>query len=129
MRWPDAPPVLATAEARAEANPLRDQRVAAWLGTALGVLFTTCFITGLYSHVQQHPLSWLPIPAQPAGLYRVTQGVHVVAGVASLPLLVAKLWVVWPKLFAWPPFRTVADVVERLGLIGLVGVGVFMVFT
>jgi DMSO/TMAO reductase YedYZ molybdopterin-dependent catalytic subunit len=129
MRWPDPPRVLATAESRAETNPLRDQRVAAWLGTALGVLFTTCFITGLYSHVQQHPLSWLPIPAQPAGLYRVTQGVHVVAGVASLPLLVAKLWVVWPKFFAWPPFRTVADIVERLGLIGLVGGGVFMVFT
>jgi DMSO/TMAO reductase YedYZ molybdopterin-dependent catalytic subunit len=129
MRWPEAPRPLAAAQSRAVANPLRDERVAAWLGTALGVLFTTCFITGLYSHVQQHPLSWLPIPAAPAGLYRVTQGVHVVAGVASLPILIAKLWVVWPRLFAWPPFRTLGDVIERLGLVGLVGGGVFMVFT
>ena len=129
MRWPDAPRPLAAAQSRAEANPLRDERVAAWLGIALGVLFTTCFLTGLYSHVQQHPLSWLPIPARPAGLYRITQGVHVVSGVASLPLLIAKLWVVWPRLFAWPPFHTVTDMIERLGLLGLVGGGVFMVFT
>jgi DMSO/TMAO reductase YedYZ molybdopterin-dependent catalytic subunit len=129
MRWPEPPPGLAAAHQRAATNPLRDERVAAWLGTALGILFTTCFVTGLYSHVQQHPLSWLPIPAHPVGLYRVTQGIHVASGIACLPLLLAKLWVVWPKLFAWPPFHSVADVVERLGLIALVGGGVFMVFT
>jgi hypothetical protein len=93
------------------------------------VLFGTCFLTGLYSHVQQHPLSWLPVPARPAGLYRITQGVHVASGIASLPVLVAKLWVVWPRFVAFPPFRKVADVVERLGLLALVGGGVFMVFS
>ena len=108
---------------------LRDERVAAWLGAALGTLFVTCFVTGLYSHVQQHPLSWLPVPARPAGLYRVTQGVHVASGVASVPVLLAKLWVVWPRLVSWPPFRRVADVVERAGVLALVGGGVFMVFT
>jgi DMSO/TMAO reductase YedYZ molybdopterin-dependent catalytic subunit len=129
LRWPEPPGGLAAAHHRAATNPLRDEPVAAWLGSALGILFTTCFVTGLYSHVQQHPLSWLPIPAQPAGLYRVTQAIHVASGIASLPLLLAKLWVVWPKLFVWPPFRSVADVVERLGLVALVGGGVFMVFT
>jgi DMSO/TMAO reductase YedYZ molybdopterin-dependent catalytic subunit len=129
MRWPEPPAFVAAAHRRAAANPLRDERVAAWLGSALGILFTTCFVTGLYSHIQQHPLSWLPIPAQPAGLYRVTQGIHVASGIASLPLLLAKLWVVWPRLFAWPPFRSVAGAVERLGLLGLVGGGVFMVFS
>ena len=110
-------------------SPLRDERVAAWLGAPLGTLFLVCFVTGLYSHVQQHPLPWLPIPASPAGLYRVTQGVHVASGIASMPLLVAKLWVVWPRFLSWPPFRTAADIVERLGLLALVGGGVFMVFS
>src|SRR5579864_8757661 len=129
MRWPEAPRPLAAAQSRAVANPLRDERVAAWLGAPLGILFTTCFITGLFSHVQQHPLSWLPIPAAPAGLYRVTQGIHIASGIASMPVLIAKLWVVWPRLLSWPPFRAVGDVVERLGLLALVGGGVFMVFS
>jgi len=111
------------------ASPLRDERVAAWLGAALGVLFTTCFVTGLFSHLQQHPVPWFPVPAEPAGLYRITQGVHVAAGIASMPILVGKLWVVWPRFISYPPIRRVADVVERLGLLALVGGGVFMVFS
>jgi DMSO/TMAO reductase YedYZ molybdopterin-dependent catalytic subunit len=110
-------------------SPLRDERVAAWLGSGLGILFGTCFVTGLYSHVEQHPLSWLPIPASPAGLYRITQGLHVASGIASVPFLLAKLWTVWPRFVAWPPVRAAGDVVERLGLFALVGGGVFMVFT
>ncbi|HVM66349.1 MAG TPA: molybdopterin-dependent oxidoreductase [Acidimicrobiales bacterium] len=110
-------------------SPLRDERLAAWLGAPLGVLFTTCFVTGLFSHVHQHPLSWLPVPARPAGLYRVTQGIHVASGIACLPLLLAKLWVVWPRLLSYPPVRHVADVVERAGVLALVGGGVFMVFS
>ena len=53
-------------------TPLRDERLAAILGASLGVLFSVCFLTGLYSHLHQHPLSWLPVPSRPAGLYRVT---------------------------------------------------------
>ena len=41
----------------AYASGLRDERLAAILGAALGVLFSVCFLTGLYSHVQQRPLS------------------------------------------------------------------------
>ena len=110
-------------------SPLRDERVAAWLGAALGVLFSLCFLTGLYSHLQQHPLSWLPVPARPAGLYRITQGVHVACGIASLPVLLAKLWVVWPRFVSFPPGRRVADAVERLGVLALVTGGIFMVFS
>jgi hypothetical protein len=113
----------------AYASPLRDERLAAWLGAALGVLFSVCFVTGLFSHIQQHPLSWLPVPARPAGLYRVTQGVHVACGIASLPVLVAKLWLVWPRLLSYPPFRHLADAIERIGVIALVGGGIFMVFS
>ena len=108
---------------------LRDERLAAWLGSSLGVLFTVCFITGLFSHLQQHPQPWLPIPARPAGLYRITQGVHVAAGIASMPVLAAKLWVVWPRFVAFPPFKGLANLVERISLVPLVGGGVFMVFS
>jgi hypothetical protein len=110
-------------------TPLRDERLAAWLGAALGVLFTVCFATGLFSHLHQHPLSWLPVPARPAGLYRVTQGLHIAAGIASLPVLLAKLWVVWPRFLSFPPGRRVADGVERLGVLALVTGGIFMVFS
>ena len=110
-------------------SPLRDERVAAWLGAALGVLFTTCFVTGLFSHLHQHPLSWLPVPSRPAGLFRVTQGLHVACGIASLPVLLAKLWAVWPRLVSFPPGRRIADAVERLGVLALVTGGIFMVFS
>lgn len=110
-------------------SPLRDERLAAWLGASLGILFTICFVTGLFSHLQQHPLSWLPVPSRPAGLYRVTQGLHVAAGIASVPVLIAKLWIVWPRFLAFPPFRRISDVVERVLLLALVGGAVFMVFT
>ncbi|MDP9451960.1 MAG: molybdopterin-dependent oxidoreductase [Actinomycetota bacterium] len=112
---------------RAYASPLRDERLAAWLGASLGVLFGVCFVTGLFSHLHQNPVSWLPVPARPAGLYRLTQGIHVAAGIASLPVLLAKLWLVWPRLLSVPPFRRLSDAVERLGVVVLVGGGIFMV--
>ena len=110
-------------------SSLRDERLAAYLGATLGVLFTICFVTGIYSHVHQHPQSWLPLPSRPVGLYRVTQGLHVAAGIASVPVLIAKLWVVWPRFVAFPPFRTVSHFVERVGLFPLVAGGVFMTFS
>jgi len=113
----------------AYASPLRDERLAAWLGATLGGLFTVCFVTGLYSHLQQNPQSWLPIPPRPAGLYRITQGVHVAAGIASVPVLIAKLWLVWPRFVAFPPAKSVSHFVERVGLFPLVAGGVFMTFS
>ena len=110
-------------------SPLRDERLAAWLGASLGILFSTCFVTGLFSHLHQHPLSWLPVPTRPAGLFRFTQGLHVASGIASLPVLVAKLWVVWPRFVSFPPGRRIADAVERLGILALVTGGIFMVFS
>ena len=110
-------------------SPLRDERLAAILGAALGILFSICFLTGLYSHVQQHPLSWLPIPARPAGLYRLTQGVHVAAGIASVPVLIAKLWLVWPRFVTFPVAKRASGLVERIGLFPLVAGGIFMAFS
>jgi DMSO/TMAO reductase YedYZ molybdopterin-dependent catalytic subunit len=106
-----------------------DTPSAAWLGLALGVTFAVCFATGLWSHVLQHPPSWLTPPPRPAGLYRMTQGVHVASGTAAIPLLLAKLWVVRPHLTAWPPVRSALHAVERLALLPLVGGGVFLLLS
>lgn len=114
-------------------NPFRsrlhDERTAAVLGIALGVCFVTCFVTGLLSHVAQDPHPWFPWPARPAGLYRLTQGVHVATGLAAIPLLLAKLWTVYPKLFQRPVVRGVAHAVERVAIIPLVAGSLFMLFT
>jgi DMSO/TMAO reductase YedYZ molybdopterin-dependent catalytic subunit len=107
-------------------SDLHEVRSAAWLGLALGVTFATCFVTGLWSHLLQDPPPWFTAPARPAGLYRITQGVHVASGTASIPLLLAKLWVVHPHLVAWPPARSLLDTIERLALVPLVGGALFL---
>jgi DMSO/TMAO reductase YedYZ molybdopterin-dependent catalytic subunit len=110
-------------------SALHEPRTAAWLGIALGVSFTVCFATGLWSHLQQNPPSWFDPIARPAGLYRVTQGLHVATGIASIPLLLAKLWVVYPKLFQRPVVTSAASVLEKVSIVPLVGGGIFMLFT
>ncbi len=111
------------------AEAKHDDRVAAILGLALGGCFLICFITGLLSHLIQHPTSWFHWTARPAGLYRFTQGLHVITGVASIPLLFAKLWSVFPRLFTWPLFKDPLELLERLSLLPLVGGAIFMVVT
>jgi hypothetical protein len=106
-----------------------DERAAAWLGLALGVAFTVCFLTGVWSHLLQTPPSWFTAPARPAGLYRITQGLHVTTGTAAIPLLVAKLWVVHPHLFERPPVRSALHAVERLALVPLVGGAAFLLLS
>jgi Oxidoreductase molybdopterin binding domain len=110
-----------------DADDVRDARTAAWLGAALGIAFGVCFATGVWSHVAQNPPAWYP--PRPAGLYRITQGVHVVTGTAAIPLLVAKLWVVHRHLFARPPVRSALHAVERLALLPLVGGAVFQLLS
>jgi len=128
---PRPPGFLRLGPLRAGAFPsrLRDERTASWLGLWLGITFSVCFITGLISHGIQHPPSWFLWPSRPVNLYRVTQGLHVLTGLASIPLLFAKLWAVYPKLWEWPPLRDVAHAVERVSLFVLVGGAVFQLFT
>ncbi|HJQ47607.1 MAG TPA: molybdopterin-binding protein [Amycolatopsis sp.] len=92
---------------------VHDERVSARLGLWLGVAFGLCFITGLISHFLQHPPGWFDWPTRPVWGYRVTQGVHVVSGVAAIPLLLAKLWSVYPKLFGRPLIRSPLHALER----------------
>jgi hypothetical protein len=110
-------------------SELHEVRSAAWLGLGLGVTFGTCFLTGVWSHLAQDPPTWFTYPSRPAGLYRVTQGLHVASGMAAIPLLLAKLWVVHPRFFEWPPARSVLHAIERLALVPLVGGGLFQLLS
>ena len=108
---------------------LHSRRIAALLGLALGVSFTICFATGLLSHLIQQPPAWFTWPPRPAGLYRLTQGLHVATGIASIPLLLAKLWTVYPRFWMWPPVRDGMHLVERISLFPLVAGSLFLAFT
>jgi Oxidoreductase molybdopterin binding domain len=110
-------------------SPLHDERVVARLGVWLGAAFLICFLTGLISHYEQHPVGWLPLGPRPVWGYRLTQGVHVTTGLASVPLLLAKLYAAYPRLFANPPVRSVLHAVERASLGLLVASTLFEVST
>ena len=93
---------------------LRSPAVAARIGVWLGVCFGIAFITGLISHEAyvRHP--FIAFPTRPVWLYRVTQGLHVTTGTAAIPLLLVKLWAVFPKLFSRPPMKVRLLLVESL---------------
>ena len=109
LRLPDAPP----RQWPRFTSPLHSPAVAARVGRVLGICFGICFVTGMLSHYQYQPWSWLPEPAAPIWAYRLTQGIHVTTGIAAIPLLLVKLWSVYPKLFEWPPVRSVLHGLER----------------
>jgi DMSO/TMAO reductase YedYZ molybdopterin-dependent catalytic subunit len=115
------------------------------LSSALLPLLAICGLTGFLSHAAYQPhlghnavfggagggfdlygWSW---PTSPAWLYAATQGLHVVSGLAAIPLLLAKLWTVIPKLWENPPFRSLAHLVDRLSLALLVGGALFVIGT
>jgi len=84
---------------------LRSAAVAARVGLWLGICFAVAFVTGLISHYAQASHQLVPFPTHPAWGYRLTQGLHVVSGTAAIPLLLVKLWAVYPKLFQAMPRR------------------------
>ena len=102
-------------------STIRSTALTARLGRVLAIAISISFLTGLLSLYQYEPWAWLPAPASPAWGYRVTQGVHVATGTATIPLVLVKLWSVYPNTFRWPPFPSVKRVLERLSLAILVG--------
>ena len=108
---------------------LRSPRLTSQLGIALAAGFTICFVTGLVSHLIQHPPSWFWWPSRPIGLYRITQGLHVATGLATIPLLGVKLWSVYPRLFSWPPARSLAHAIERASIATLVAAALFQLIS
>lgn len=108
---------------------LRGTAITARVGVALGVAVAVCFLTGLISHFIQHPQPWFWWPTRPVWLYRLTQGLHVATGIAAIPLLVVKLWSVWPKLFERPVFGGVVRQLERASILVLVASMLFQLST
>jgi hypothetical protein len=99
---------------------VRSTALTARLGRALGIAFAVCFLTGLLSYTQYLSTPWLPKPVVPTWGYRLTQGIHVTTGLACLPLVLVKLWSVYPTTFRWPPFRSVVRTLEILSAVILV---------
>ena len=100
-------------------------------------------ITGLLSYIAYGPqfgqaipgdVGWLKLPTfdwptDPSWLYRLNQGLHVGLGLILIPIVLAKLWSVIPRLFAWPPSRSIAQLLERVSLLMLVGGILFEIIT
>ncbi|MCG0287545.1 molybdopterin-dependent oxidoreductase [Streptomyces sp. PSAA01] len=122
-------------------SPLRGPWLTSVFGVTLLFGLPVLFVTGLLSYAAYNPdlspvndetpdkgllgfylFTW---PTNPSWLYRVNQGVHVTLGIVLVPVLLAKLWSVIPKLFTWPPVRSVGHGLERLSLLALVGGGLF----
>ncbi|MFD4031042.1 molybdopterin-dependent oxidoreductase [Streptomyces sp. NPDC058637] len=126
-------------------SPVRGVRFTAVLGLVLLVGITLLFVTGLLSYAAYNPdlnpvndktpdkgllgLYLFDWPTRPHWLYRLTQGLHVTVGIVLVPVLLAKLWSVVPRLFALPPARSVGHALERLSLLLLVGGALFQFVT
>ena len=101
---------------RVLSTPSRNPRMAVVLGRLLGIAFLVCFGTGLYSHFLQNPLPWMVFPTRPQSLYQLSQGIHITAGIACFPLILGKLYVVFPDLFQTPPIKSFANFLERASI-------------
>ena len=112
-------------------------------GSVLLATLPIVIITGLLSYIAYGPqfgqaipgdVGWLKLPTfdwptEPAWIYRLNQGLHVGLGLILIPVVLAKLWSVIPRLFAWPPARSIAQVLERISLLMLVGGILFEIIT
>lgn len=124
-------------------SPLRGPWLTSVFGLVLLVVLPIVILTGLLSYIAYGPqfgqaipanVGWLRLPAfswptHPSWLYRLTQGLHVGLGLVIIPVVLAKLWSVIPKLFVWPPARSIAQLLERLSLAMLVGGILFEIVT
>src|SRR5215203_3317977 len=121
-------------------SPLRGRWLTAFLGSAMLPLLAIAALTGFLSHAAYNPglgandvtgrfevdLYFFDWPTRPVWLYSLTQSLHVIAGFTLIPLLLAKLWSVIPRLFERPATRSVAHALERLSLLTLVGSSIFL---
>ncbi len=124
-------------------SPLRGRRLTSILGLTLLAGMTIVMVTGFLSHAAYNPglpqnaivdpsrdlpftFDW---PTSPSWLYAFTQGLHVTIGLAVIPIVLAKLWSVMPRLFAWPPVASPAQALERISIALLVASTIFLLAT
>ena len=126
-------------------SPLRGPWLTSVFGLVLLCGLPVVFVTGLLSYAAYNPdlspvndktpakgllgfylFAW---PTHPDWLYRLNQGVHVTLGIVLVPVLLAKLWSVIPRFFAWPPLRSLGQALDRLSLLLLVGGALFEFLT
>jgi len=124
-------------------SPLRGPWLTSVLGFLLLISLPLVIITGLLDWIAYGPqfhqaipsnvgylhLPYFQWPSRPAWLFQLTEGLHVGLGLVLVPVVLAKLWSVMPKLFAWPPASSVASLLERVSLIMVVGGIVFEMAT
>jgi len=124
-------------------SPLRGPWLTSVFGLVLLIGLPIVILTGLLSYIAYQPqfgqglpadvhglrLPFFAWPTHPAWLYRLNQGLHVALGLTLIPVVLAKLWSVIPKLFAWPPARSFAQLLERASLALLVGSILFELIT
>ncbi|WP_082971392.1 molybdopterin-dependent oxidoreductase [Mycobacterium sp. 852002-51971_SCH5477799-a] len=129
--------------ARLWRSPLRGPWLTSVFGSVLLVTLPIVILTGLLSYIAYGPrfgqaipadVGWLRLPAfdwptNPSWLYRLTQGIHVGLGLILIPVVLAKLWSVIPRLFVFPPARSIAQLLERVSLLMLVGGILFEIVT
>ena len=121
-------------------SPLRGSWLTSILGSLLLPMVTVVGLTGFLSHAAYNPdlgmnaivarpddLGFLLFdwPTSPGWLYAFNQGLHVTVGIVAIPVLLAKLWSVIPRLFTWPPVGSPAQSIERLAIALLVGSALF----
>ncbi|MEO7197486.1 MAG: molybdopterin-dependent oxidoreductase [Solirubrobacterales bacterium] len=144
-RKPPAPPPPNLGPFRRDfwTSPLRGRWLTSFLGSVMLPLLVIAALTGFLSHAAYNPglgsndltggfevdLYFFNWPTHPAWLYSLTQSLHLIAGFAVIPILLAKLWSVIPRLFERPPVRSIAHVLERLSVLLLVGSSIFLLVT
>lgn len=124
-------------------SPIRGRWLTSVFGAVLLIALPIVTVTGLLSYIAYGPqfgqafprdVGWLKLPTfdwptDPSWLYRLNQGLHVGLGLILIPIVLAKLWSVIPKLFSWPPAKSISEVLERISLIMLVGGILFEIVT
>ena len=124
-------------------SPIRGPWLTGMLGLILLALTGIVALTGFLSHIAYMPnlpgnaivpadkdfpltFDW---PTSPTYLYAINQSLHTNVGLMVIPFLLAKLWSVFPKLFAWPPAASPAQAIERLSIALLVSSSVLQLAT
>jgi Oxidoreductase molybdopterin binding domain len=116
-------------------SPIRGPWLTSFLGALLVPAIAILALTGFIGHWAHYPefggngtvgpAGDIPVlfhfpSSWPSWSYALSQGTHVTLGLMTLPLVLAKLWSVMPKLFRRPVISSVASALERFSLLMLV---------